>query len=92
MPQGLWKQSRMRVIENREYSRRTRFAARYRRISKSALNHALRILLSIWRQAFPVPFPDGPGAPPNIVKAATLREGARLSESVSAISDKRAGY
>jgi hypothetical protein len=49
----------------------------------------LRAFVSAWQQAFPVHHPDGPDAPPNIAKAAVLREGALLSEETSAIGDKR---
>jgi hypothetical protein len=79
----------MRVIENREFSRRTRFSARLHRVSIGALNRMLRAFVSAWQQAFPVHHPDGPDAPPNIAKAAVLREGALLSEETSAIGDKR---
>ena len=79
----------MRVIENHEYSLGTKFGARGQRLLESAFNRIVRAFLSTWQQPFSIHLPeDDPDTPPNIARAAVLRDGAVLAEKVSAIADK----
>lgn len=76
----------MRVIDNRTYSRRGAIAARLARVARQALTG----LLGAWSVAFPMPpSPDDPNAPAPLAKSQALREGARLSEQLDAVSQKR---
>lgn len=51
-----------------------------------AVSRILASLGTAWRRAFPPP--DDPTGPPMVAKAAVLREAAKLSESVDAVSKK----
>jgi hypothetical protein len=80
----------MRVVENTHYSRRTAAAARLNRALRNSIANVASWFLSAWSQAFPMPSPDDPSTPPNIAKAAVLREAAKLSENVDAESKRYA--
>jgi hypothetical protein len=58
------------------------------RVLGSTISKAVAAFQSAWAQAFPMPSPDDPNMPPTIAKAAALREGALLKETVDAIAKK----
>lgn len=72
----------MRVIENANYSKVSFIRWRARRLADA--------FKRVWFMAFPVDLPDDPDSPPGIAKAAALREGAALSESVDVVAKRRA--
>ena len=80
----------MRIVENKSYSARRVAVARLSRLLRDRVQRTAQLILNVWNAAFPMPLvPTDPNDPPTIAKAAALREGAKLSESLDAVSDKR---